>query len=517
MAPMKRAASAGVASRCASVKKALEGCEYPARVKLMLSRTLSDTVGTPAADRHPFNERFVAMIEQVLQAEHARLNQEVTSKDAAFQEHEQAKHQKLAELADKNVATQEKNAALDEARKAVSDVAALVKAKEADSVAVRKAQKSGDAEAAAIAAKKEALEATQNGALVALVNGSCAAEEKAKLVAEVLKAGGDFSFDASLMNTAAQVLEREASERGGFDTTCLEQLKEAFSGAVAKFGEEYAAHGPGMAERAAAVEQADAAKAAAEESRTNLKEKFAAAKEAKSAADAEQKEATVALNALISSQAIVKMMEGAKKAVKAFEEGAQVAFNELKEFKEGDFVKKPNFLQVDGMKLERAVIDSCREGVAPEGATPGRVTAADAQKVFTNIAHSRTQRWTLCYCLTEFDWEEAAHDWIVEELKAHAPAESPAKKAKTVKGYYETVDGCKCDRRIIDVCRNTDGRINIEAAQQVWAQTADGGKVTSAEKWTLRHCLSAFNWSREAHDFVLAELRKVDSKGAASA
>merc|ERR1719238_762577 len=34
----------------------------------MLCNSLFFTVGTPKADRHPFNERFVAMIEQVMKA-----------------------------------------------------------------------------------------------------------------------------------------------------------------------------------------------------------------------------------------------------------------------------------------------------------------------------------------------------------------------------------------------------------------------------------------------------------------
>merc|ERR1719281_1757131 len=72
--------------RCEKVKRAIshaEGCTP--RVKQMLGNTLLLTIGTNKADRHPFNERFVAMVEQVLEAERARLIAEVSSKEAAFE------------------------------------------------------------------------------------------------------------------------------------------------------------------------------------------------------------------------------------------------------------------------------------------------------------------------------------------------------------------------------------------------------------------------------------------------
>merc|ERR1719421_336439 len=79
-----------------------------------------------------------------------------------------------------------------------------------------------------------------------------------------MKVGKNFAFDSSLMATAQQVLERDAAERGTFDSTCLDQLKDAFNGAIAKLNEEIAVHEPGMAERKAAVEAAEADKGEAD-------------------------------------------------------------------------------------------------------------------------------------------------------------------------------------------------------------------------------------------------------------
>jgi len=173
---------------------------------------------------------------------------------------------------------------------------------------------------------------------------------------------------------------------------------------------------------------------------------------------------------------------------------------------------------IDGMKLDRGIIDACRTAVA--GAGDGRVSVEDAQRVFAEVAdgnkETKVERWTVRYCLQEFNWTEAAHDWLVEELKK-VPQEgisgSPSKRARTsTGGYYETIDGFKCDRGIIDVCREVivgqgDGRVSQDDAKKVWEKAADGNKVTNCEKWTLRYCVSSFNWTREAHDWIMAQLR----------
>jgi len=202
--------------------------------------------------------------------------------------------------------------------------------------------------------------------------------------------------------------------------------------------------------------------------------------------------------------------------LKNYEAGPQTTFAALKEFKEGDFLPRQRYYEtIDGLKCDREVVDACRAGVA--GAGDARVSVADAKKVFEAIAdggsETRCERWTLRYCFDEFKWTEAAHDWIVEALKSVPQEEAPAKKARTSgASYYETIDGYKCDRGIVDACREAvagagDGRVSVEDAQKIWAKVADGNKVTKAEKWTVRYCLSAFNWSRGAHDFVHDSLK----------
>lgn len=518
--------AAGVASRVATVKKAVaSSVDCSDRVKQMLLHTLSCTVGTPEADRHPFNARFVAMIEQILAAEFTRLNQDVASKEAAFAELSPAKATREAALEEKKGVTAEKAEALKAAKEAVAGIAETVKESAAALSAAKKSQSLGDQEVDGISASKAEVLKIQEESLRPLLAGTSAGDEKAAQVKTVLAVGkvrSTLEFDPSLMNTAAEVLKRDAAERGGFDATCLEQLTAAFTTALAKLDEEIAVHAPGKAERAAAVEAAEAANKAALESQADLKEKLAAAKDAKAAADAEQKEAAKSLQDFMPElKTCGDSLDAAKKKVKEFGEVSQTAFTELKTFKEGDFVVKSYYQQIDGMKCDRQVIETCQASLAADG----RVNEEDAKKVFATIAdgnkETRNERWTLRYCLQSFKWTEAAHDWIVTELKKVPQEDAPAKKARTSgKGYYETIDGYKCDRAMIDICRQAvasevEGevkRVSAEDAQKVWVKAADGRKVTAAEKWTLRYCLSAFGWSREGHDYIVEQLSALDAK-----
>jgi hypothetical protein len=98
------------------------------------------------------------------------------------------------------------------------------------------------------------------------------------------------------LSTAEQVLHKAAAERGAFDATCLDQLKDAFTATIAKYDEQLAAGAPAKAERAAAVAQAEATHQATQARQADIKEKAAAAKEEKVAADAETKSAAKSLH-----------------------------------------------------------------------------------------------------------------------------------------------------------------------------------------------------------------------------
>lgn len=175
---------------------------------------------------------------------------------------------------------------------------------------------------------------------------------------------------------------------------------------------------------------------------------------------------------------------------------------------------------IDGARCDRAIVNECRDAVA--GVGDGRVSVEDAKKVYEALADggqiTPTERWTLYYCLTDFKWTDAAHDWIIDALKGfrkRSGEEPPVKVAKVgATSYYEVIDGMKTKRAIIDLCRDSvagkgDGRVSTDDAKTIWEKAVDGGRITRTERWSIRFCLAEFKWTRAAHDWVLEEIKSV--------
>jgi len=163
---------------------------------------------------------------------------------------------------------------------------------------------------------------------------------------------------------------------------------------------------------------------------------------------------------------------------------------------------------VDGLSLNTKIIETCK------GVGDGRVSEQDASNIIQNSDMSRAERWTLRYCLLNFKWEEAGQKSVAEACRKATEAadqEPPAKKQKTGKSYYETVDGVKCDRDIIDACRlavegQGDGRVSLEDAKKVFEEMADGHKITEYERFSLSYCLTEFIWTTAAHDWIIEKV-----------
>jgi len=181
---------------------------------------------------------------------------------------------------------------------------------------------------------------------------------------------------------------------------------------------------------------------------------------------------------------------------------------------------------IDGLKLDRAVIDAVRKGV--EGKGDGRVSVEDAKEVFEKLKDgnkvTRIERWTLRFCQTEFHWTEAAEDYIVKALEdvpqedddeGEPEPKEPEPKRRKADTYYETIDGVKLDKAIVDACRTAvegkgDGRISEADAKIIYEKAADADKVTRAERWTLRYCMAKFRWTQAAEDYIYDALKKVE-------
>mmetsp|Transcript_59253 Transcript_59253/g.141200 ORF Transcript_59253/g.141200 Transcript_59253/m.141200 type:complete len:530 (+) Transcript_59253:72-1661(+) len=172
------------------------------------------------------------------------------------------------------------------------------------------------------------------------------------------------------------------------------------------------------------------------------------------------------------------------------------------------------YKEIEGVKLDKAIIEACEKSV--EGKGDGRVSMEDAQEVFKFVKDAgkvtETELWTVRFCLTEFNFTEAAADWITAAVKSITKYADKVAKGGSAGGYYETVDGVKCDHEILELCRKAvagagDGRVSKDDAKGILDAALDAGKVTDTERWTLRLCLSEFNWTEAAHDWFTAELK----------
>lgn len=74
----------------------------------------------------------------------------------------------------------------------------------------------------------------------------------------------------------------------------------------------------------------------------------------------------------------------------------------------------------------------------------------------------------------------------------------------------------KLDKKVLIAVADSlkdDGVVDIEEAKEVFVHLADGrgntSELTCNERWTLRYCIGEFEWTEEAHNFILSECKKI--------
>eukprot|EP00929_Paragymnodinium_shiwhaense_P055676 TRINITY_DN2788_c0_g1_i1.p1 TRINITY_DN2788_c0_g1~~TRINITY_DN2788_c0_g1_i1.p1 ORF type:complete len:518 (-),score=217.19 TRINITY_DN2788_c0_g1_i1:289-1842(-) len=515
MAP-KRTTESAVTAQCKAVAEALESAtQLPEGVRKMLAKSVPSTLAILKAERHSFQQTFANMIGEALSGREAQMKQEVTDLEAKIAGADEEKRAKVeaqeaakAKVEDMAKTAAEKKATRDANAQACKE--AHIALKEA-----QKEQKSGDASLLEAAGKSERLAALK--AQFDALKAGTATEEGAvkKFVGGFKVTGGEFSMDETMLKTLPGALSKEASARGTFDQLVLKSVEEELNKLLQGLQDELA-HGD-----SAKKERADKVEAAAK----TVEDKEAVDKTSKSdfeEAQRAEKEAAAAArvaSALVNSydkdlEKVKKALEAAKLSSEQFQTVANKAFNKL------DSATKETpgrFLEdIEGVTCDAAIVNVCRK--ATEG--DKRVEEDDAKKLYDLIAASgditQVERWTLRYCLTEFSWSDAAHDYLFQVLGdlPKVNADEPAAKKRKTKGYYITLDGQKCDSGVVEECGKAvagqgDGRVSVEDAKAVFQKIADGNKVTAIERWTLRYCLTEFQWTQAARDLVSAELRKL--------
>lgn len=324
---------AEVAERLALIEEALRAADRcPQDARNMLASALRSALGIPKADRHPYQEKIVEFIGEVLSEQDKSIQEAITAAqgkvdgaDAEKAARADVQAQAEAVLEERKATANEKQAAFDAASKAFSEAGSAMKAAEA-------AQRSGNHELDVAASKKEALEKVRQEAYVPLKEASITGAEAKKKLTVLSHAGKKYGFEPSLLTALVGALTKAPADRGEFDTVVLAQIDEEFATRISAIDKQQEEGQGGRAERAATVEAAKAVyeggKAAQEDSALALE----AAKDAQDKSEAAVASAREAVAAFIPEcKRNISELEDAKASLRAFLEGPLAAFAALRE------------------------------------------------------------------------------------------------------------------------------------------------------------------------------------------
>jgi hypothetical protein len=368
------------AAKCKEITQAIRVIDVPERVKEMLAASVSCTVGHLKASRHPFNERFVAMIGEVLESHKATLEKDVSAKEVALAELTPAKAAREETFEAAKVTLAQCGEALEKAKQEVKDAAVAVK--EATAVLKEKTAEQTDGDKAIDAVEKElaTLKSTETDSLGAILAGDPEPAQKQKMLQAIMDASKAFKFDGSLMEASFKVLEKGKDDRGeGFDETCMCQLKASFAKSIAKLEADVAEGAPGKAARAVVVEEAASAKATSEKTQEEKTEASAKAKEEKEAAAEASKAAKQSLDDFLPDlKKAGEALDSAKATLEAFTQGPFTSYAEMKDLTEDTF-KEPEVEAEEEKPAEVAAASEKAEEEAPQEDAEGEPAAKKAR------------------------------------------------------------------------------------------------------------------------------------------
>jgi len=316
-------------------KALLQSTDFPAHVLEMLSTSLPGCLGMPKEQRHPFQQEIAGMVGEVLAKCEAGLQGGVQSAETslaavkALKDTDEATERDEAEkLSAKEEAWAAAQTAADEASKALSA------AREAQA-ATEAAKAAGDAEHEAAAEKKARLSSALSDHFLPIKEGGAEPAKVKEGIAAVLAAGGDFSFDATLLKALPSAAQKAFGDRGSFDSLVLDQIEAEFKKHAEALDELIANAEPTKKEQEAKVEEATA-----ESEKAKAHEQECAA--ALVAAKAEVKEALASKRAAAKAirergpeiKQMTAELEKASTRLDEFRSGPLAAFQELRDLSE---------------------------------------------------------------------------------------------------------------------------------------------------------------------------------------
>jgi len=516
MAPMKamkraRSTARPITTRCAQIAEGLQ--RHPCGK--MLATTLVDTVGVRKAKRHANQDAVATMVKQALEGIGQQAEKEVADLQARIAASEAERASRTSVLEAAKATLQEK---LDAIAKATSDIK---EANDADKAARAAVEKAEEAKETCVdicierSGKKERLD-TLESVWASLRDGTAVVStpEFKAAMSSLHAAEKVMEMEKTMIDSLPGALKKAPSDRGSFDMYLVKTAEEELKNLQPLLAAAIAAGEQEQATLTANVTTTKEAGVQAAERVANCNTAKGLAIAAKSTAQGAQAAADAAVDAYDQEMKIVHHAH--KKATASLEKflrGAVKAFKQLENVTD----ESPGFVfeNIDGVGCDTAIVSVCRNAAEKGGGTiSAEAAAAFLKKINESGELSSTGRWSIRYCLTEFAWAEAAHDMVVEINKS-LPREPEKKKAKASKSkYYVTVDGVKCDSRIIEKCivavaGEGDGRVSVEDAKSVFGAVGDGGRMTPCEKWTLRYCLMEYKWTAAAQNWIFGALVKL--------
>jgi len=284
--------SAEAKEKAELVKQALlEAAVLQDSVKNMLAGAVLHSLVYYADCRHETQTKVVGMVGSALDTMEKALEVAITEAQTKLDEAKEGETTKKEDLTKAEEALEALSKAKEEKEQEWKDVE-LASRKASDVVFDAKAaEQKGNTEFTKAEGKKSLLETVMKDIYTPIKEGT--AENLPKMIKSLMSKLKEFSFpmDGGLLETAPAALAKAKEDRGDFDKVVFEQLDSEFEKIVAKFDTILEEGGPGKAERAAAVEKAEADLAAAEEALKKADEEYASAVAAKKEGEATLKAA----------------------------------------------------------------------------------------------------------------------------------------------------------------------------------------------------------------------------------
>mmetsp|Transcript_59640 Transcript_59640/g.141916 ORF Transcript_59640/g.141916 Transcript_59640/m.141916 type:complete len:390 (+) Transcript_59640:123-1292(+) len=323
----------GVKEKIETIKEVLSSTELlPSSTASMLAGALMHSLALYKEDRHEVQTKAVEMVGSALDIMLAAYEKAISDSAEKLTEAKASEEEKKEELTKAEAAVEEATKTVEEKDKASEEGEVKVATAKAALAEAEEAQTKGDEDLASAETKKANLESVMAEMYTPIKEGTSPTDARA--VNAFMKKLKDFSMsiDSSLMGTAPAAMTKAPAERGEFDKVVFDSFDSEFSKLMEGFEKTLADGEPGKAERAAAVEKAQAELTEAEASNTTLSEEAATAakalKEAQAVVKAAKKavkEAGPAVKAAASSQKV------AEAALAEFKDGALAAYKELAE------------------------------------------------------------------------------------------------------------------------------------------------------------------------------------------